>query len=91
MIPEPLQSGSTSPQTRSLAYKQLFIQGRQICAGTLYGMYMSLEEPISPEQIAREYDLPVEAVEEAIAYCQTDPPKIKADLSAKNESCKRRA
>jgi uncharacterized protein (DUF433 family) len=68
-----------APNPKS-AYKQLFIQGRRIRARTLYGMYMSNEEPMTPEEIAREYDLPVEAVREAIAYCQTDPPEIKEDF-----------
>ena len=62
-----------APNPKS-AYKQLFIQGRRIRARTLYGMYMSAEEPMAPEEIAREYDLPVEAVKEAIAYCQSNPP-----------------
>jgi uncharacterized protein (DUF433 family) len=68
-----------APNPKS-AYKQLFIQGRRIRARTLYGMYMSKEEPMTPEEIALEYDLPVEAVREAIAYCQTDPPEIKEDF-----------
>ncbi len=68
-----------APNPKS-AYKQLFIQGRRIRARTLYGMYMSAEEPMTPEEIAREYDLPVEAVKEAIAYCQADPPEIKEDF-----------
>jgi uncharacterized protein (DUF433 family) len=68
-----------APNPKS-AYKQLFIHGRRIRARTLYGMYMSAEEPMTPEQIAQEYDLPVEAVKEAIAYCQTDPPEIKEDF-----------
>ena len=46
----------------------------------MYGMYMSAEDPMTPEEIAREYDLPVEAVKEAIAYCQGDPPEIKEDF-----------
>ena len=41
---------------------------------------MSDEEPRTPEEIARDYDLPVEAVKEAIAYCQSDPPEIKEDF-----------
>ena len=41
---------------------------------------MNKEEPMTPEEIAREYDLPVEAVREAIAYCQTDPLEIKEDF-----------
>jgi uncharacterized protein (DUF433 family) len=68
-----------APNPKS-AYKQLFIQGRRIRARTLYGMYMSAEAPMTAEEIAREYDLPVEAVKEAIAYCQGDPPEIKEDF-----------
>ncbi len=62
------------------AYKQLFIQGTRIRARTLYGMYMSAEAPLSPEEIAREYGLPVDAVKEAIAYCQTHPREIREDF-----------
>jgi uncharacterized protein (DUF433 family) len=62
------------------SYKQLSIQGRRIRARTLYGRYMSAEEPMTPEEIALDYDLPLEAVKEAIAYCQTDPPEIKEDF-----------
>jgi uncharacterized protein (DUF433 family) len=61
-------------------YRQLFIKGRRIRARTLYGLYRSATEPMTPEQIALEYDLPLEAVQEAIAYCQTDPPEIKEDF-----------
>ncbi len=43
-------------------------------------MYMSAEEPMTPAEIATDYDLPLEAVEEAIAYCQTDPPAIRQDF-----------
>lgn len=68
-----------APNPKS-AYKQLFIKGRRIRARTLYGMYMSAEEPMTPAVIAAEYDLPLEVVEEAIAYCQTDPPEIKEDF-----------
>ena len=68
-----------APNPKS-AYKQLFVQGRRIRARTLYGIYMSAEEPRTPAQIAQDYDLPIEAVEEAIAYCQTDPPEIKEDF-----------
>jgi uncharacterized protein (DUF433 family) len=68
-----------APNPKS-AYKQLFIAGRRIRARTLYGMFMSAESPLTPEEIAREYDLPVEAVREAIAYCQSDPPEIREDF-----------
>jgi uncharacterized protein (DUF433 family) len=61
-------------------YKQLFIKDRRIRARTLYGAYMSAEEPRTAEQIAADYDLPLEAVREAIAYCQSDPPEIREDF-----------
>lgn len=62
------------------AYKQLFIKGRRIRARILYGMFMSAEEPRTPEEIAEDYGLPLEVVQEAIAYCQTDPPEIREDF-----------
>jgi uncharacterized protein (DUF433 family) len=60
--------------------KQLSIRGRRIRARTLYGLFMSDEEPMTPEEIAADYGLPLEAVQEAIAYCQSDPPEIKEDF-----------
>ena len=42
---------------------------------------MSAEEPMTPEEIPADYGLALEAVQEAIAYCQTDPPEIKADFA----------
>jgi uncharacterized protein (DUF433 family) len=68
------------PNPKSL-YRQLFIKGTRIRARILYGMYMSAEEPMTPEEIAEGYNLPLEAVQEAIAYCQTDPPEIKEDFA----------
>jgi uncharacterized protein (DUF433 family) len=62
------------------SYKQLSIKGRRIKARTLYGKYVSEEEPRTPQQIAKDYDLPVEAVLEAIAYCESDPPEIREDF-----------
>ena len=43
-------------------------------------MFVSAEEPRTLEEIAADYDLPLEAVKEAIAYCQADPPEIKEDF-----------
>src|SRR5438105_14671053 len=68
-----------APNPKS-AYKQLFVKGKRIRARTLYGMFMSADEPLTVEEIARVYDLPVDAVKEAIAYCQADPPEIKEDF-----------
>jgi uncharacterized protein (DUF433 family) len=68
-----------APNPKS-AYKQLFLKGRRIRARDLYGMFMSAEAPMTPAEIAADYNLTLEAVEEAIAYCQTDPPEIREDF-----------
>jgi uncharacterized protein (DUF433 family) len=62
-------------------YKQLFVKGTRIMARILYGQYMSQEEPRTVEQIAADYNLPVEVVREAIAYCDTDPIEIREDFA----------
>jgi hypothetical protein len=48
-------------------YRQLFVNGR-IRAEILYRETIGVE-PLTPEDVAREYELPVAAVREAIAYC----------------------
>ncbi len=63
------------------AYKQLFIKDRWIRARTLYGKYVSEEAPMTPEEIAADYNLPLEAVQEAIAYCESNPPEIAQDFA----------
>src|SRR5437868_13609254 len=60
-------------------YLQLFVNGR-VAARTLYGRYMSAEDPRTIEEIAADWNLPIEAVKEAIAYCQSDPPEIRLDF-----------
>jgi uncharacterized protein (DUF433 family) len=62
-------------------YKQLFVKDRGVAARTLYGRYVSEEAPMTPEEIAADYDLPLEAVLEAIAYCESNPPEILQDLA----------
>src|SRR2546427_11816516 len=61
-------------------YKQLFVKGTRIRARVLYGMFMSADEPMTPEEIAAEFNLPLHAVQEAIAYCRANPPEIALDL-----------
>ena len=70
-----------APDPRS-SYRQLFVKGKGIMARTLYGLYASTEEPRTPEQISQDYELPLEAVQEAIAYCQSNPPEIALDFAA---------
>jgi uncharacterized protein (DUF433 family) len=62
-------------------YKQLFIKDRWVSARTLYGMYVNEETPMTPEAIAADYDLPLEAVLEAIAYCESNPPELAQDYA----------
>jgi len=45
---------------------------------TLYGQAVG-EEARTPEELAADYDLPLEAVVEAIAYCRSNPPEILED------------
>ena len=68
-----------SPNPKS-CYRQLFVTGTRIRARVLYGMFMSAEEPMNPEEIAEDLGLPIEAVHEAIAYCQGQPPEIAEDF-----------
>lgn len=62
-------------------YKQLFVAERWISARTLYGMYAREESPMTLEEIAADYDLPLEAVQEAIAYCESHPPELAEDYA----------
>jgi uncharacterized protein (DUF433 family) len=68
-----------APNPKS-CYRQLFVNGTRIRARVLYGMFMSAEEPMTPDQIAGEFNLPLDAVKEAIAYCQSKPPEIAQDF-----------
>src|SRR6516165_6992247 len=61
------------------SYKQLFVKDHWFSARTLYCLHMDKESPLTPAQIAHDFDLPLEAVFEAIAYCQADPPEIRED------------
>jgi uncharacterized protein (DUF433 family) len=50
-------------------YRQLFFKGRKLFAQTLYRATVGLE-PRTPEETADDYDVPLEAVLEAIDYCR---------------------
>ena len=61
------------------SYQQLCIKGKRIWAWTLYCEFVSEKEPRTPEQLARDFQIPLEAVQEAIEYCQSDPPELRED------------
>src|SRR5436309_4807478 len=62
------------------SYKQLSIKGRRIRARTLYGQHVNAEEPRTIEELAADWNIPVEAVEESIAYCRSNPPELETDM-----------
>jgi hypothetical protein len=55
------------PKRGGSNYRQLFVNGR-IRAEVLYRETVG-QEPLTAEEVAREYNVPVEAVHEAIDYC----------------------
>jgi uncharacterized protein (DUF433 family) len=49
-------------------YRQLFVKGRGFTAERIYRETIG-EEARTPEQVAEDFELPLEAVREAIDYC----------------------
>ncbi len=49
------------------SYRQLFIKGRKIRAEVLYRETIG-EEPRTPEEVARDFEVPLDAVLDAIDY-----------------------
>ena len=60
-------------------YKQLSVKGTRIQARTIYGFAIG-EDAESPEELAQNFGVPLEAVLEAIEYCESDPPEIREDF-----------
>jgi len=40
---------------------------------------MNEKEPRTPQRLVEDWGLPLEPVQEAIAYCQSDPPELRED------------
>jgi hypothetical protein len=75
-MPEPIRYRYLQPK-RGSRYQQLAVNGR-IRAEILYRETLG-SQPLSPEQIAAEYNLPVEAVREAIHYCEHNRALLDAE------------
>jgi hypothetical protein len=73
---EPIRYKYLQPK-RGSRYQQLAVNGR-IRAEILYRETQG-PEPLSPEQVAQEYHLPVEAVLEAIHYCEQNRELLDAE------------
>src|SRR5688500_9820651 len=61
------------------SYQQLCVKGKRIWAWTLYCEFMNEKEPRSAQHLAQDFEIPLEAVHEAICYCQSDPPELRED------------
>src|SRR5438270_547820 len=60
-------------------YRQLHVSGTRIRARVIYGLFLNADEPMTPAEIAADLGLPLAAVNEAIAYCQSNPPELEED------------
>jgi hypothetical protein len=69
---------------RGSNYQQLAVNGR-IRAEILYRETVGTE-PLSPEQVAKDYDIPVEAVLGAIAYCKHNRELLDAERAREQAS-----
>lgn len=63
-------------------YEQLFIKGTRTRAITIYNMAGGDEEALTPEEIAADSGLPLEAILEAIAYIESKPVEVELDFAA---------
>jgi uncharacterized protein (DUF433 family) len=66
-------------------YCQLWVKGRHIRAEVLYRLTVGTE-PRTPQEVAQDYDLPVEAVQEAIDYAVRNQELLDAERA--DEACK---
>ena len=69
------------------SYKQLFLKGTRLRAEIIADEmeWGEPDDPMTPEKIAAYRNLPVEAVREAIAYCESNPPEIEEDHRRERE------
>jgi len=66
-------------------YRQWFTMGRRIRVGILYRMTLG-DEPMTPQEVADDYSLPLEMVLEAIDYCNRFPEVLKRDWDMEEAS-----
>jgi uncharacterized protein (DUF433 family) len=71
-----------APNPKS-SYRQLFLKGTRIRAWIIYCDHVA--QDMTPEEIAADRDLPLEAVRDAIAYCSSNPPEVRGDLIREEE------
>jgi hypothetical protein len=60
------------------AYHRYFVKGRNLRAETLFRATVG-PEPMTLDDVARDYDVPIEAVREAIDYCLRNAALLKQE------------
>jgi uncharacterized protein (DUF433 family) len=77
-------STETQPQYQHLEarpgsnYRQLWLKGRRIRAEVFY-QELHGPEPRTPEELARDYEIPIEVVLEALDYATRNRPLIEQE------------
>ena len=66
-MPDTIDYIHLAPRERS-GYRQCFVKGRNLRAETLFRATLG-PEPMTPDEVAQDYDVPVETVRESIHYC----------------------
>ncbi len=59
-------------------YRQFFLKGRRIRAAVVYEAVHG-PDPYTPEEFARDYSVPLEAVREALDYVANNLPLIESE------------
>ena len=70
-------------------YRQLFLKGRRIRAVVMYHAVHG-PDPRTPEEVARDFEVPLEAVLEAVDYVERHPEVIRADQEREEASLRAR-
>ena len=70
-------------------YRQLFLRGRRIRAAVVYEAVHG-PDLYTPEEFACEYNVPIEAVREALDYAARNLPLIEAERDREADDIRRR-
>lgn len=70
-------------------YRQLFLKGRRIRAEVMYHAVHG-PDPRTPEEVVRDFEVPLEAVLEALDYVEHNPEVIRAEQEREEASLRAR-
>jgi len=71
------------------SYRQYFLKGSKIRAETLFAETVG-PEARTPEEVAEDYEVPVEAVYEAIRYCQENEALLQQEIDEESADIRAR-